>query len=150
MRYWDAVFAFVVAMLVATVLTPLAARLARRVGAIAMPSERGLAERATPLLGGLAILAGVLVAGAIWLPDEITLHHTLGRVGSGGTIHTWGVVAGACLITIVGAVDDARNLKPAWKLVGQIAAAGIAVEAGAVVTDVSLPVPAARGRPHPR
>jgi UDP-GlcNAc:undecaprenyl-phosphate GlcNAc-1-phosphate transferase len=139
MRYWDAVFAFVVAMLVATVLTPLAARLARRVGAIAMPSERGLAERATPLLGGLAILAGVLVAGAIWLPDEITLHHTLGRVGSGGTVHTWGVVAGACLITIVGAVDDARNLKPAWKLVGQIAAAVIAVEAGAVVTDVSLP-----------
>ena len=60
MRYWDAVFAFVVAMVVATVLTPLAARLARRVGAIAMPSERGLAERATPLLGGLAILAGVL------------------------------------------------------------------------------------------
>ena len=28
---------------------------------------------------------------------------------------------------------------PGWKLVGQIAAAVIAVEAGAVVTDVTLP-----------
>src|ERR1035437_10406416 len=102
MRYWAAVLAFVVAMLVATVLTPLAARLARRVGAIAMPSERGLAERATPLLGGLAILAGVLVAGAIWLPDEITLHHTLGRGGSGGAGHAWGGVGEAWLITIAG------------------------------------------------
>ena len=51
MHYWDAVFAFLVAMAVAALLTPFAARLARRIGAIAMPSERGLAERTTPLLG---------------------------------------------------------------------------------------------------
>jgi UDP-GlcNAc:undecaprenyl-phosphate GlcNAc-1-phosphate transferase len=140
MRYWDAVFAFVVAMLVATVLTPLAARLAWRVGAIAMPSERGLAEKATPELGGLAILAGVLVAAAIWLRPDIGLAHTVGgRPGSGGTVHTWTLLAGACLIALVGAIDDARDLRPQWKLLGQIAAALIAVEGGAVVTDVTLP-----------
>jgi UDP-GlcNAc:undecaprenyl-phosphate GlcNAc-1-phosphate transferase len=140
MRYWDAVFAFVVAMVVATVLTPLAARLAWRVGAIAMPSERGLAERATPVLGGLAILAGVLVAAAIWMPGTITLHRTVGaRPGSGGTVHTWALIAGACLIALVGAIDDTRDLRPQWKLLGQIAAAVIAVEGGAVVTEVTLP-----------
>jgi UDP-GlcNAc:undecaprenyl-phosphate GlcNAc-1-phosphate transferase len=140
MRYWDAVFAFVVAMVVATVLTPLAARLARRVGAIAMPSDRGLAERATPELGGLAILAGVLVAAAIWMPGTITLHRPVGaRPGSGGTVHTWALIAGACLIALVGAIDDARDLRPQWKLLGQIAAALIAVEGGAVVTEVTLP-----------
>ena len=68
MRYWDALFAFLVAMAVATILTPFAGKLARRVGAVVKPSERGLAERDTPALGGLAILAGVLVASALWLP----------------------------------------------------------------------------------
>ncbi len=140
MAYWDALFAFLVAMAVATVLTPLAARLARRVGAVVLPSERGLAERATPTLGGLAILAGVLVASALWLPSTIQLRHTLGTApGSSGTVHTWAIIAGACLITLVGAIDDWRPLAPQWKLLGQIAAALIAVEGGVVVTDVTVP-----------
>jgi UDP-GlcNAc:undecaprenyl-phosphate/decaprenyl-phosphate GlcNAc-1-phosphate transferase len=140
MRYWDALFAFLVAMTIAAVLTPFAARLARRVGAVVFPSERGLAERATPALGGLAILAGVLVASALWLPSTIYLRHTLGTApGSGGTVHMPAILGGACLITLVGAIDDARPLRPQWKLVGQVAAALIAVEAGAVVTDVTIP-----------
>ena len=140
MRYWDALFAFLVAMAVAAALTPLAARLARRVGAVVLPSDRGLAERATPALGGVAILAGVLVAAVLWLPATILLRHTLGTApGSGGTVHTWAIMAGACLITLVGAIDDAHPLKPQWKLLGQIAAALIAVEGGAIVTDVTIP-----------
>ncbi len=140
MRYWDAVFAFVAAAAVAALLTPVAARMARRVGALAMPSERGLATRTTPLLGGLAILAGVIVAAVLWMPDEIRLARSVGaRPGSGGDVQTWAIIAGACVIVVVGALDDARDLKPAWKLLGQIAAAVIAVEGGAVVTDVTLP-----------
>src|ERR1019366_6790310 len=70
----------------------------------------------------------------------ITLPHTArGHRGPGGTVHTWAVILGACLIALVGAIDDARDLKPLAKLTGQIVAAVIAVEAGAVVTDVTLP-----------
>jgi UDP-GlcNAc:undecaprenyl-phosphate GlcNAc-1-phosphate transferase len=149
MRYWDAVFAFVVAMAVAAVLTPLAARLARRVGAIDKASERGLGRGETPLLGGLAILAGVLVAAAIWMLATIKLAPNVGgKPGTGGTVDTWGLVAGACLIALVGAIDDARDLRPQWKLLGQIAAAVIAVKAGAVVTDVTLPFVGALQFPH--
>jgi len=140
MPYWDAVLSFVVALAVSAALTPLAARLARAIDAVDIPRERGLAFRETPLLGGLAILAGVLVAAAIWMPGTITLPHTArGLRGPGGMVHTWGVLLGACLIALVGAIDDARDLKPLVKLAGQIAAAVIAVEAGAVVTDVTLP-----------
>jgi UDP-GlcNAc:undecaprenyl-phosphate GlcNAc-1-phosphate transferase len=139
MRYWDAVLSFLVAAAIAAVLTPVAARLARRVGAVDTPRERGLSERATPLLGGLAILVAVLVTSAIWMPDVIHLHHTVGRAGSGGTVHKWGVILGACLIALVGAVDDVRELPPGVKLVGQVIAAVVAVEAGAVVTDITLP-----------
>ena len=140
MRYWDAVLSFVVAVAIAAILTPVAARLARRVGAVDLPRERGLAQRETPLLGGLAILLAVLVAAFIWLPAEINLPHTLGGpAGSSGTVHTWGVLLGAVVITLVGAVDDTRPLRPAVKLAGQVIAAVIAVEAGAVVTDITVP-----------
>jgi UDP-GlcNAc:undecaprenyl-phosphate GlcNAc-1-phosphate transferase len=136
----DAVLSFVVALAIAAALTPVAARLARRVGAVDVPRERGLALRETPLLGGLAILAGVLVASAIWLPSTVNLGHIAhGPRGSGGTVHMWGVIAGACLITLVGAIDDVRPLRPGVKLIGQIIAAVIAVEAGAVVTGITIP-----------
>jgi UDP-GlcNAc:undecaprenyl-phosphate/decaprenyl-phosphate GlcNAc-1-phosphate transferase len=149
MNYLDAVLASLVAMAVAATLTPFAARLGDRVGAIAMPSERGLAERVTPLLGGLAILAAVVVAGLIWLPGTIKLPHTAHtRPGAGGTVHTWTILAGACVITAVGAIDDWRNLPPILKLLGQIGAGVIAVEGGAVVTDVTLPFVGPLQFPH--
>ena len=97
--------------------------------------------RETPLLGGLAILAGVLVAAAIWLPgDDQVVAHRARRAGNGGTVHTWVILAGACLIALVGAVDDARDLQSAAKLAGQVVTAVIAVESGALVTDVTLPL----------
>ena len=140
MRYSDAVYAFLVATAVALLLTPVAARLAWKIKATAKPNERGLAVRETPLLGGLAILAGVVVAAAIWLPDQIILQHVAhGRPGPGGTVDTWGVIAGAGVITLVGAIDDWIDLPAAVKLLGQIGAAIIAVRAGAVVLDVTLP-----------
>src|ERR1700743_3242468 len=140
MRYWDAVFSFLVATAVAAAATPLAARLARRLGAGGQAKERGLLQSSPPMLGGLAILAAVLVAGWIWLPPKIFLPHVLhGPAGSGGVVHIWAVIAGACLITLVGAIDDIWDLPPVLKLLGQIAAAVIAVEGGAVVTSVTLP-----------
>ena len=60
----DALYAFLTAAAVTALLTPFTMRLARAVGAVDEPRERGLSDRATPLLGGLAIFAGVLVASA--------------------------------------------------------------------------------------
>ncbi len=145
----DAIFAFLVAMVLATLLTPLAGRLARSVGAMAFPSDRGLAERATPLLGGLAILVGALVAALIWMPATIRLQHVPhGPPGSGGLVHTWAILAGAVVIAAVGALDDIVDLPPFFKLIGQIAAALIAVEGGAVVNDVTIPFLGALQFPH--
>jgi UDP-GlcNAc:undecaprenyl-phosphate GlcNAc-1-phosphate transferase len=138
--YLDAVLAFLVALAVAAVLTPVAAALARRTGAVDRLSERGLARQETPLLGGLAILAGVLIASSIWLPSTIRLPHAAHALpGSTGIVHSWTIIAGACVIALVGAIDDWRELPPLLKLLGQIAAALLVVEGGAVVTDVTLP-----------
>jgi len=120
----DALYAFAVAALASAVLTPLAARLAVRLGAVDRPSERGLGEGGTPLLGGLAMLAGILLAGALFVP---------------GTDGMRGILGGAAVITLVGAVDDVRPLHPVVKLAGQFAAALIPVLAGVTVNNVTLP-----------
>jgi UDP-GlcNAc:undecaprenyl-phosphate GlcNAc-1-phosphate transferase len=125
----DALFAFLAAAFVTALLTPLTKRLARAVGAIDEPRERGLSERSTPLLGGVAIFAGVLVAGLIWLPAGYQKDHQLWH----------GVLLAAALITLVGAVDDRFELPPLVKLAGQILAAVIAVHYGVAVKRLTLP-----------
>ena len=122
----EALWAFLVAGLVALVLTPLAARLARRVGAIDLPRERSLHERPTPRLGGLAILAGVLVAGVVFLPSDA---------------ETRGILGGAAAIALIGAADDVvkGGLSPLVKLAGQLAAAAIPVAAEVRVENITLP-----------
>ena len=139
MRYWDAVFAFLVATAVAALLTPVAGRLARRVGAIAYPSDRGLAREPTPELGGLAILAAVILAAVIWLPGTIPLGRAPGEARA-SVVHTWPLIAGAVLIALIGAIDDAIDLQPLLKLLGQIAAAIVAAASGAVIKGLTLPV----------
>jgi UDP-GlcNAc:undecaprenyl-phosphate GlcNAc-1-phosphate transferase len=125
----DALYAFLLAAAVTALLTPVTMRLARAVGAIDEPRERGLSERPTPLLGGLAIFAGALVAALIWLP------------GGHGTEHQlWhGVLIAAAVITVVGALDDRFDLPPVAKLAGQVVAAIIAVHFGVAVKAITLP-----------
>ncbi len=125
----DALYAFLVAAAVTALLTPLTMRLARAVGAIDEPRERGLSERPTPLLGGLAIFAGVLVAVLLWLPA--------GYYEEGQLWH--GVLLGGALITLVGALDDRFELPAGVKLAGQVLAAVIVVHFGVSVKVITLP-----------
>jgi UDP-GlcNAc:undecaprenyl-phosphate GlcNAc-1-phosphate transferase len=94
------------------------------VGAVDQPRDRGLSNRLTPMLGGVAILAGVIVAALVWLPVD----------------HTYrAILAGAAVITVVGAIDDLVDLNPVLKLGGQAAAVALPVSAGVTVTDFTLP-----------
>ncbi|HET7177078.1 MAG TPA: MraY family glycosyltransferase [Solirubrobacterales bacterium] len=120
----DAVLAFLAAAAIAWLLVPYAERLAYRIGAIDPPKERGLHDRPMPRLSGLAILAGVEVAGWIWLPSD-------GESRS--------ILLGAAAIAAVGVVDDVRGLPALPKLLGQIAAATIPVAGGVHPDVLTLP-----------
>src|ERR671922_838033 len=120
----DALWGFLTALVVALLATPLVMRLARRVGAVVKPHERGLHDESTPGLGGVAILAAVLVAGVVFLPWNG---------------ETRAILAGAAAIVAVGAVDDAVDLPAGLKLLGQTAAALIPVLAGVYVDNLTLP-----------
>jgi UDP-GlcNAc:undecaprenyl-phosphate/decaprenyl-phosphate GlcNAc-1-phosphate transferase len=122
----DALWAFLVAAVVAFAATPPTARFARRLGVLHYPRERDLHDSPVPGLGGLAILAAVVVAALLFLPA--------GK-------ETRGIVAGAVAIALIGAVDDARpgGLHPLVKLVGQFAAAAIPVWSDVRVENMTLP-----------
>jgi UDP-GlcNAc:undecaprenyl-phosphate GlcNAc-1-phosphate transferase len=125
----DALYAFLLAAAVTALLTPLTMRFAAAVGAIDEPRERGLSESPTPLLGGLAIFAGTLVAGLIWLPAGFGKDHELWH----------GVLLAAGVITLVGALDDRFEIPPLVKLAGQVVAAVIVVHYGVAVKAITLP-----------
>ena len=122
----QALWAFALAAVVALATTPLAARLSRRFGALDLPKERGLHDRPIPRLGGPAILVAVLAGGAPFLWPV--------------TGQTQAIMVGAIGITVVGALDDAFDLKPVIKLVGQVAAAAVPVLAGVWVDHFTLPL----------
>ncbi len=122
----DALWAFLVAGWVSFLVTPLVARLARRMHVINLPRDRDLHDRPTPGLGGLAILAAVVVAALAFLPNES---------------ETRGIIGGAIAIALIGAADDAlpNGLPPFVKLAGQFAAAAIPVLANVRVENITLP-----------
>jgi UDP-GlcNAc:undecaprenyl-phosphate GlcNAc-1-phosphate transferase len=120
----DGLFAFAVALAIAWLLVPLTERGARRVGAIDYPRERSLHQVPTPKLGGLAILAGAVVAMTLFLPWVSSTRALLG---------------GALLIAAVGVADDLFELGAVPKLAGQVLAAMIPVFAGVAVVSFTLP-----------
>jgi UDP-GlcNAc:undecaprenyl-phosphate GlcNAc-1-phosphate transferase len=122
----DALWAFLVAAVAAYLVTPPVAAFARRLGVIHVPRDRDLHDQPTPGLGGLAILAAVLLAALLFLPLER---------------ETRGILGGALAITFVGAADDTikGGLPPFVKLAGQFAAALIPVLADVRVTNMTLP-----------
>ncbi|MGZ4202480.1 MAG: glycosyltransferase family 4 protein [Thermoleophilaceae bacterium] len=121
----DAVFAGLVAAGVTLGLTPVTARIATRMGAVDQPRDRGLSDRPTPLLGGIAIFGGVAVSTALWL--------------LGGQKEWEAILWGAAIITVVGAIDDIVDLPPPIKLTGQTLAVLPPVLSGVHVDNFTLP-----------
>jgi UDP-GlcNAc:undecaprenyl-phosphate GlcNAc-1-phosphate transferase len=99
----------------ALILTPVLRLVAPSLGFVDQPKADRQHRDPTPLLGGVAIAAGVALGLGVRLPLE------------GPVI---GVLAGAGLLVAFGLVDDRRAISPRAKLLVQILAAGIAVSFG--------------------
>ena len=120
----DGIVALGLALVVALLATPVAGAFAWKIGAIDMPRPRGLHQKPTPRLGGLAILAAVATSSLVFLPHDQ---------------QTNGILIGAAVIVLVGMADDILELSAEYKFVGQILAAAIPVAAGVRVTNMTLP-----------
>jgi UDP-GlcNAc:undecaprenyl-phosphate GlcNAc-1-phosphate transferase len=110
------VLGFGVALVVAVAAALPLRRLAVRLGVLDHPGERKLQKAAVPYLGGAAVMLGLL-AGAV----------VLAGAHLGALAGVLAVLAGA---QAVGLYDDVRGLRPATKLLAQVALAAIAAALG--------------------
>jgi UDP-GlcNAc:undecaprenyl-phosphate GlcNAc-1-phosphate transferase len=102
-----------VAFLAVFGLTPVVRVLALRAGALDRPDARKRHALATPRLGGVAVLAGFVLA--------------LARGGAGGDREILAIALAALALMGAGAVDDVRGLSAPFRLGLQVAcAAGVA------------------------
>ncbi|MDF2521323.1 MAG: tagO [Clostridia bacterium] len=118
--------AFLIALAVAYVVTPLVIKLAHKVGAIDVPKDnRRVHKLPIPRLGGIAIFIGFMVSVLVTFRIDTRL---------------MGVLAGATIIVIMGFFDDIKPLSAKVKLLIQLLAAGIVVYSGVKVDFITNPL----------
>ena len=120
-----ALIAFALAAFIVFVITPTVGSIARYVGAMDEPNARKIHEDPIPRLGGLAIFFGFMIPALLFL--ELTPEMK-------------GVLVGASIITLFGAVDDFRSTGPLVKFAGQFLAAGFLIYYGVRIDYLTLPV----------
>ncbi|MEW5987839.1 MAG: MraY family glycosyltransferase [Chloroflexota bacterium] len=103
------IFIFLVALAVTAVSTPWIRRLAIVIGFVDAPAQRKLHSVPMPLMGGVAIAAGAILAVLVLLPDLPGLRAPEVR----------GVLLAGFVVALVGLWDDRRRLSATVKLAGQ-------------------------------
>lgn len=117
--------AFVVSLIIAYLMTPPVKDFAGRVGAIDVPrDERRVHDHPIPRMGGIAIFLGFVISLLLFVNM---------------TTQVMGLLVGAVIIAVMGAVDDIVNLSPMVKLAFQVLAAVVAVRSGLVFDVISNP-----------
>ncbi len=123
--YFVVIGAFICAFIISFAVTPLARRLAIKVGALDVPkTERKIHKGAMPYFGGLAIYVAIISCLFVFLP------HTKQNLA---------IMAGATVIVIVGIIDDMYDMPAKIKLLAQIVAACIAVYGGIRINFITNP-----------
>ena len=120
------ILAAAVAFLVCFAMTPPVKRFAEHIGAVDQPSERRINKVPIPRMGGLAIFLGFVLTALLFVPlsTQVT-----------------GILLGAVIIAVMGAVDDIVSLNAWIKLLGQIVAAVVVIRCGLVFDAISNPNP---------
>ncbi len=124
-NHLEVIYGAALALVIVVLLTPAVGGMARMLGVVDRPGMRRLNRSPVPRLGGLALFFGIFVPALAFLP--------LGR-------ETKGLLLGAAVATLVGAIDDFRGLVWWEKLGGQIAAAAIPTGFGIWVQNFTFPL----------
>jgi len=116
---------FVVALVASLAATLAAERVARRTGLVTRPREDRWHRQPVPLLGGPALMAGLVASLALL---------------EGGVARFGGLLVTALAMGAVGLLDDVRPLRPQVKLVVQIVLAGVLIQLGLLLRLTAYPV----------
>ena len=126
------ILCLVAAAAVTYLLTPLAREFAKKWKVIAPVRDRDVHDTPTPLLGGLAMVGGLLAGGI--LASELPMMSAV--FDSGRT--PLALLSGVAIIVALGVVDDKWGLDAPTKLAGQVLAAGVMAFQGIAI--IWLPI----------
>jgi UDP-GlcNAc:undecaprenyl-phosphate/decaprenyl-phosphate GlcNAc-1-phosphate transferase len=124
---------------VSFLLTPLAIRLAPRLGAVDHPTDvRRVHQQPIPRTGGLAVAIAFVGVGVLGLLLNAAFHFapSLHQVRWPQVV---ALFAGAGLGAFLGYLDDRLQLRARWQLLGQLALAALAIGAGIVIDTLVNP-----------
>ena len=136
--YWYAVI-FAVALATTFLLTPFTIRLAKHLGIVDLPGKNRINTSPIPRLGGLALVAGIVIAVAIFaliyqieplrasLPDKLL------------NINYLGVALATLVVFLAGFADDFFEVKTRYKLIVEALAACIVCASGVLFSHFTNP-----------
>ena len=131
---------FVASLAVTLVATPLAGRIAWRLGAVDRPSKRRINTRTTPRMGGIAVFLALIVAVTVQYLGTTRLGWPVVLMpGKFMTVDYFLLAIAFLVIFLTGAIDDVFQLRPLAKLAGQTLAACIAVAGGLTIGRIVNP-----------
>lgn len=119
------IFVFATALIVCACITPATRHLALWFGMVDLPGPRKLHLKPIPLLGGLAIYTGAILAVLLFLDGKARSQIV-------------GIVAGATLLTLVGILDDRKLLHHQVKLMIAMPIAALVLVASGIHTSIFL------------
>lgn len=121
----ELVITLLISGLTTFLVTPFIKKLAIKLNATDKPDNNRKDHDGTKAsLGGLAIFIGA-IAGYLYLqPEQPQLN---------------AIIIGALIMLLTGLLDDIFNLKPHYKLIGQIAAALVVVSSGLIIEKMTIP-----------
>jgi len=130
-----------VAAVVTLLTTPLVRALSIRYGLVDEPSGRKVHDEPVPRIGGVAIYAGLAASIGFAVFAEANLDWTVGFLNQAGNrVNLPMLFAGVTLVGLVGLIDDIWDLRPRYKLLGQILAALVVALAGLRIEFVGDPL----------
>ena len=122
---WKILAGPAIAFILCYFVTPPVKRFAENVGAIDVPKDtRRVHDHPIPRMGGLAIFIGFVIS--VLLTVDMSMQ-------------VMGLLLGAVIIAVMGALDDILTLNPWIKLGGQFLAALVAIRCGIVFDAISNP-----------
>lgn len=120
--------AFFSALIVSFMVTPLARKLAIRVGALDIPKDaRKIHKNPIPYFGGIAIYVAIIACMYVFMPHSET---------------NISIMIGATIIVLTGIVDDMYGMPAKIKLIMQIIAAAVAIKGGVKIHFITNPLSA--------
>ena len=130
--------AFGLAAAIALVTTPVVRAFVRSRGILDHPNERRVNRRPLPRGGGVAVVvAFVVVGGGLVLLDGAVSGMPAARPISPTQLA--GLFVGGIAAAVIGAIDDALDLRARWQLLGQVVVAIVAIVAGITVAFIGDP-----------